>query len=188
MRIISGLYKGKRLFLPIDRKTRPLRDLVKESIFNTLTHSKKLDFQFSNKNILDLFSGTGSFGLECLSRNSRLVTFVENGKNALKTLKMNIKKLNLEKKTFVFDNSVFHFLDKIAKIEDGYDLVFLDPPFKSENLSILIKLIKDKKLVNKNGIIIAHRHKKTKDNILENFEFKLEKNYGLSKITFTLFN
>ena len=87
-----------------------------------------------------------------------------------------------------FDNSVFHFLDKITKIEDGYDLVFLDPPLKSENLSILIKLIKDKKLVNKNGIMITHRHKKTKDDILENFEFKLEKNYGLSKITFTLFN
>ena len=93
---------------------------------------------------------------------------------------MNIKKLNLGKKTFVFDNSVFHFLDKITKIEDGYDLVFLDPPFKSENLSILIKLIKDKKLVNKNGIMITHRHKKTKDDILENFEFKLEKKGKIS--------
>ena len=188
MRIISGLYKGKRLFLPIDRKTRPLRDLVKESIFNTLIHSKKLDFQFSNKNILDLFSGTGSFGLECLSRNSRLVAFVENNKNALKTLKMNIKKLNLEKKTSVFGCSVFHFLDKIAKIENRYDLIFLDPPFKEENLSILLKLLKNKTLVNKNGIIIIHRHKKSKDDILENFKFKLEKIYGLSKITFILFN
>ena len=64
----------------------------------------------------------------------------------------------------------------------------MDPPFKEENLSILLKLLKNKTLVNKNGIIIIHRHKKSKDDILENFEFKLEKNYGLSKITFILFN
>ena len=188
MRIISGLYKGKRLFLPIDRKTRPLRDLVKESIFNTLIHSNKLNFQFPNKNILDLFSGTGSFGIECLSRNSRSVTFVENDKNALKTLKMNIKELKLEKKTSIFDTSVFYFLEKISKIEDRYDLIFLDPPFKEENLSIFLKLLKDKKLVNKNGIIIIHRHKKSKDAIFENFKFKLEKIYGLSKIIFILSN
>ena len=64
----------------------------------------------------------------------------------------------------------------------------MDPPFKEENLSILLKLLKNKTLVNKNGIIIIHRHKKSKDDILENFKFKLEKIYGLSKITFILFN
>ena len=101
---------------------------------------------------------------------------------------MNIKELKLEKKTSIFDTSVFYFLEKISKIEDRYDLIFLDPPFKEENLSIFLKLLKDKKLVNKNGIIIIHRHKKSKDAISENFKFKLEKIYGLSKIIFILSN
>ena len=64
MRIISGKFKGKKLFLPSDRSTRPLKDMVKESIFNLLEHSNKLDFNLSNSSVLDLFSGCGTFGIE----------------------------------------------------------------------------------------------------------------------------
>ena len=77
MRIISGNYKGFKLLIPSGKSTRPLRDMVKESIFNSLSHSKNLLFDFKNKNILDLFSGTGSFGLECLSRNASKIVFFE---------------------------------------------------------------------------------------------------------------
>ena len=68
MRIISGRFKGKKLLLPKDKNTRPLKDLVKESIFNLLEHSKKMNINLKNSTILDLFSGSGSFGIECLSR------------------------------------------------------------------------------------------------------------------------
>ena len=68
MRIISGSFKGKKIFEPIDNKTRPLKDLTKESIFNLIKHSNKLKINLINSKILDLFSGVGSFGLECLSR------------------------------------------------------------------------------------------------------------------------
>ena len=78
MRIISGQYKGKKILEPLDQNTRPLKDLTKESIFNIIKHSNKLDFNLNNSNILDLFSGVGSFGLEALSRNANFVTFVEN--------------------------------------------------------------------------------------------------------------
>ena len=70
MRIIGGAFKGKKLFLPIDKMTRPLKDLVKESIFNLIKHSKKIDIDIEKSKILDLFAGSGSFGLECLSRNA----------------------------------------------------------------------------------------------------------------------
>ena len=73
MRIISGLYKGKKIIKPEDNKTRPLKDLAKESIFNLIFHSKKFNLEFENAIILDLFSGVGSFGLECLSRNAKKV-------------------------------------------------------------------------------------------------------------------
>ena len=77
MRIIGGDYKGKKLVLPNDKKTRPLKDLVKESIFNLIHHSKKINLDIHNSLILDLFSGSGSFGLECISRGAKKVTFVE---------------------------------------------------------------------------------------------------------------
>ena len=78
MRIISGKFKNKKLLLPDDNLTRPLRDLVKESIFNILEHSLFSNINIENSNILDLFSGTGSFGLEAISRGARFVKFVEN--------------------------------------------------------------------------------------------------------------
>ena len=70
MRIISGYSKGKKILEPKDLSTRPLKDLTKESIFNIITHSNKFTVELIDSNILDLFSGVGSFGLECLSRGS----------------------------------------------------------------------------------------------------------------------
>ena len=87
MRIISGRSKGKKLYEPKDLHTRPLKDLTKESIFNIITHSNKLSVVLENAHILDLFSGIGSFGLECLSRASKHVTFVENYREVLPILK-----------------------------------------------------------------------------------------------------
>ena len=77
MRIIAGKYKGIKLYVPTNKKTRPLKDMVRESIFNFLIHSNKISFELARSNILDLYSGTGSFGLECISRQAALVVFVE---------------------------------------------------------------------------------------------------------------
>ena len=66
MRVISGLLKGRKIFEPKDNETRPLKDLTKESIFNIINHSNKFNINLENSNILDLFSGVGSFGIECL--------------------------------------------------------------------------------------------------------------------------
>ena len=79
MRIIAGKMKGADLFLTKNKNTRPLKDLVRESIFNLLQHSNKISFKFEKSNILDLYAGTGSFGLECLSRKASFVSFVEKG-------------------------------------------------------------------------------------------------------------
>ena len=87
MRIISGIFKGKKILEPKDIKTRPLKDLTKESIFNILNHSNKFHIKLENSNILDLFSGVGSFGIECLSRGAESVVFIENYQNVLSILK-----------------------------------------------------------------------------------------------------
>ena len=90
MRIIRGELKGKKIIFPNDKKTRPLRDMVKESIFNLIEHSNKIKLNISGADILDLFSGTGSFGLECFSRGAKYITFVENYTHVLNILKKNL--------------------------------------------------------------------------------------------------
>ena len=182
MRIISGKFKSTKLFVPLDKETRPLKDLAKESIFNTLLHFKKLPFKFKNANILDLYAGTGSFGLECLSRHANKVTFVENNKNALKILKKNIYKLNIEKKTSVNKYSVLNYLSKIDNFNHRVDLIFLDPPYIEKNIFGLINYIIKANIIKKNGIIIIHRNKKSKDNYPNSFKLLDVKKYGISKI------
>ena len=98
MRIIAGKFKGITLYGPKDKKIRPLKDMVRESVFNLLSHSNKISFQLRKSNVLDLYSGTGSFGLECISRESKKVVFIEKEKEAIKTLEKNIKKLKVKKK------------------------------------------------------------------------------------------
>ena len=125
MRIISGQFKGSALYLPKNKKTRPLKDLVRESIFNLLTHSNKISFKIEKSNVLDLFSGTGSFGLECLSRQAEIVFFVEKEKDATIILKKNIKKLKLENKTKIFTENVFQYLKKNISPTPKFNLIFV---------------------------------------------------------------
>ena len=111
MRIIAGQFKGRKILEPSDKKTRPLKDLVKESIFNIINHSKKLDLNLKNSNILDLFSGVGSFGLEALSREASNVIFVENYTVSLLILKKNVKNFKLEEKCKIIDADIFNDFD-----------------------------------------------------------------------------
>ena len=108
MRVISGIYKGKKILLPKDNNTRTLRDLLKESIFNLITHSKKIYLDINNINILDLFCGTGSFGIECLSRGARNV-FIENYSEALDILKKNLLDFDTNKFKIIEKNCFTHF-------------------------------------------------------------------------------
>ena len=184
MRIISGYFKSIKLFIPLDKKTRPLKDITKEAIFNTLMHSKKNLFQFKKSKILDLYSGSGSFGLECLSRGADKVIFVENNKKALQILKKNISKLNIEKQTSLVEPSVLNYLSSNNNFNYKVDLIFLDPPYKDNNIFELITSITKTKILHKNGIIIIHRNKNTKDIFPNNFKALDTKKYGISKIIY----
>ena len=183
MRIISGKYKGKKIFQPNDEATRPLKDLTKESIFNIIQHSNLIRIKIENSNILDLFSGVGSFGLECISRGASNIVFYENYENVLKILKKNIVHLGCGNKTKVIDLDIFN-KNAFHSLNNQFEIIFLDPPYKEKKLTNLLITIMELKLLRKNGIIIIHRHKKEKDNFPIKFSILLEKYYGISKIIF----
>jgi len=188
MRIISGTHKGTKILESFDKNTRPLKDLVKESILNILEHSKDSSIELKNSLILDLFSGTGSFGLECISRGAAKVYFVENYKQSLEILYKNIKKLKYEKKATVFNKDVFSFFENKEIKNEKLDLIFLDPPYKEENIEIILENIVKLKLLKDSGLIVLHRHKKSKDNIDNKFYIKRSVKYGISKIIFIQIN
>ena len=183
MRIISGSFKGKKILLPKDKLTRPLKDLTKESIFNLLKHSKLLNVELENSNILDLFSGVGSFGLECLSRGAKNVTFLESYKEVLSILKKNINNLNQQNQTKVIEKDIFSE-NTLKLLNDKFDIIFMDPPYKEKKLLFLLNAITELELLNNGGVIIIHRHKKEEDDLPKEFNLILEKNYGISKIIF----
>ena len=190
MRIIAGKLKGSTLHIPKDKNTRPLKDMVRESIFNFLNHSNKILFKLEKSNVLDLYSGTGSFGLECLSRQVEEVIFIEKEKRAFEILEKNIEKLKVKNKSKIFFDDVFNVIEKQDKKPFSlshylkFDLIFCDPPFKDTNINKLIELIVVKNLLKKNGIIIVHRHKNTKEKLTDYFKIIDERTYGISKIIF----
>jgi len=183
MRIISGNLKGKKILTPKDEFTRPLKDLTKESIFNIIKHSKLLDIKLENSIILDLFSGVGSFGLECLSRGALTVTFLENYKGVLPVLKKNIDNLKLENYSKIIERNIFE-TNTLKLLDNKFEIIFIDPPYKEKKLSNLLHTIIELKLLKKNGIIIIHRHKKEEDVFPDNFNIILKKCYGISKVIF----
>ena len=183
MRIISGSFKGKKIQQPKDINTRPLKDLTKESIFNVINHSNKFNINLNQSIILDLFSGVGSFGIECISRGVKKVIFMENYTKVLPILKKNLQSLKsinnykiIEKD--IYDENIF------STFNYKFNIIFLDPPYKDKNFIKILSNIVNKKILNENGIIILHRHKNEKDILPSNFSIIEEKKYGISKILF----
>ena len=182
MRIISGISKGKKILQPKDQLTRPLKDLTKESIFNIIMHSNKFETKIEGSKILDLFSGVGSFGLECLSRGALNAVFVESYKEVLDILKKNIENLNYVNSSTIIEQDIYDSLD--FKTLKKFDIIFIDAPYKEKRVGILLQKIYDAKILNNKAVIIIHRHKKENENFMDNFNIIEEKVYGISKVIF----
>ena len=184
MRIISGKFKGKRIVSPKDKATRPLRDLVKESIFNVIKHSNKIKINIEKSVVLDLFSGSGSFGLEAISRGAKRCLFVENYSNALEVLNKNIKILKCENNCSINCLDCFSYIENLQNNGTKSDLIFLDPPYKERNINVIIEKLLEKNILSKNGIIVIHRHKKDDVKLTDKLNIIDLRLYGISKIIF----
>ena len=187
MRIIAGKFKGRKIYNPTDNITRPLKDRVRESIFNIISHSNLLNAKLNQCIVLDLFSGVGSFGLEAVSRGAKKVVFFEDYKPAIKLLNKNISLLSFNKETEVYNKNIY-YKNNFRILKYKFNLIFLDPPFKDLNIVTIINDLINTGIVVKGTLILIHRHKKTKDNFNQNLKIIREEIYGSSKIIFGFFN
>ena len=185
MRVISGVLKGRSINFLKNKNTRPLKDSVKESVFNILKHSNLVKTKIENSNVLDLYSGIGSFGIECISRGANKITFVEKNNNIAEILKKNLSNLNINKDITIVVDSTTNFLKRI--FSDKYEIIFLDPPFTENSYVEDLKLIKQKKNYKKKHVVIIHREKRSFEDFNKILDPILIKEYGRSKIIFGKF-
>tara|TARA_B110000285_G_scaffold235288_1_gene316088 strand:+ start:1195 stop:1761 length:567 start_codon:yes stop_codon:yes gene_type:complete len=186
MRIISGYLKGKKIDFLKSKTTRPLRDFVKENIFNIIDHSNLIKLKLENANVLDLYSGVGSFGIECISRRARKSTFVENDNTALIILKKNLNSLKIEDRTEVFSEKIISFFNN-PNYKDKFEFIFFDPPFDENYFIEELKLFKKSTIYKKKHLIIIHRESQAEDSLEKIIDVLLIKNYGRSKVIFGTF-
>jgi 16S rRNA (guanine966-N2)-methyltransferase len=164
MRIISGKFGGRTITTPNSKYTRPMTDRVRVTLFNIL--SNKITFE--GIQVLDLYAGSGSIGLECLSRGTAMVHFVEKNFAIYKNLLRNIETLSVttQCKTFKMEASKFSRLDK----HESYDLIFADPPFFRDDIYEVAENLKHNNFLTKNGQIIIQRSIQTKEKDRLHFE------------------
>jgi len=145
LRVISGTARGRKLKEPFGDKIRPTSDKVKESVFNII------QFDIEGRKVLDLFAGTGQFGVEALSRGAKHVKFVDLATDAVKLVRENLKICNMSDFASVYARDALRFLED----DEKFDLIFVDPPYDSNLESIAISKIVEFDKLNINGIIIS---------------------------------
>lgn len=169
MKVISGKLKGRNIEgFDIDG-TRPTMDRVKESLFAIIQES------IPESICLDLFSGSGNLGIEAISQGAKFSYLVDNNKKAINVINNNIKKLNIEKEVSIL-NSDYKKAIELLK-DKKIDIIFLDPPYKTNYIEESIKLIDKYNILNEDGIIICESDSLDKI-IYDNYKEVKSKKYG----------
>ncbi len=164
MRIIAGEYKGHSIAVPKSKLVRPTTDRTRETIFNLLNNR----ICFEGINVLDIYAGSGSLGLESLSRGAESVHFVEKNFIIYKNLEDNIKKLKVENQSKIFKMPALKFSQ--IKNHEKYNLILADPPFFKDDIYKVVDNILNNKYFADEGIMIIERSIQTKEKDIQNFE------------------
>lgn len=178
MRVISGTCKGRALKAVPGNTTRPTTDKVKEAVFNMIGP------YFDGGIALDLFAGSGSLGIEAISRGIEKVIFVDRDSKAIQTIYDNINTCQLEDQTEVFRNDADRALNALIKREICFDFIFLDPPYKLQQLTRLMQKITDNKLLHSESMIVCeHSHEVVLPSCLGDLRLVKHEKYGIISIS-----
>ncbi|MFC4766054.1 16S rRNA (guanine(966)-N(2))-methyltransferase RsmD [Effusibacillus consociatus] len=149
MRVISGELKGRRLTPVPGHSTRPTTDKVKESIFNIIGP------YFDGGTVLDLFAGTGSLGIEALSRGMDRAVFIDQDPKALQIIRKNVESCGVENRVRIFRNDARRAISLLAKNQETFDLVFMDPPYHLDLIPKMISALSQQNLLEDTAIIVG---------------------------------
>ena len=179
MRVISGKARGTKLNSIESLSTRPTLDRVKESLFNIIQNDIK------DANVLDLFAGSGALGIECLSRGAKHAVFCDNNHESINMIKQNLEKTHL-----VDDASVYNknYEACLKTLNEKFDIIFLDPPYKLDIAVDALKIILDRNLLNTNGLVVIETDEFERDKQeiepIENVKIIDERKYGRANLIF----
>ena len=177
MRVITGQFKGRRLITPNDRSIRPATDRVKQAVFDALCSR----LVFENARILDLFAGTGSLGLEALSRGAGSCVFVDSGANAVSCIEQNLAALDCSLRAKVIRSDAMRFVDTCR---ERFHLIFADPPYAFPETASIPGWITRNNLLEPQGYLLIEH---TKSLIFEknpSLTCKLVKKFGTTCVSF----
>lgn len=179
LRVISGKARGLKLNAPKNDDVRPTTDRVKESLFNIINP------YIMDSEILDLFAGTGSLGIECLSRGANKCVFIDNSKESINIVKSNIKKARVENESIVMNLDFKSAIKSLALKNQRFDVIFMDPPYYKNMFNDALSEIDNNNILKEDGIIIVEHDTKDKfpDDIGRLYKSR-EKKYGNTTITF----
>lgn len=179
MRVISGKVRGLKLDTPKNDDVRPTTDRVKESLFNIINP------YVIDSNVLDLFAGTGSLGIECLSRGALSATFVDVSKDSINIVKSNVKKARVENESTILNLDFKTAIDRLNVQNKKFDIIFMDPPYYKNMFIDALSNIDNSDLLSEDGIIVVEHD--TKDKFIDKIgrlEKSKEKKYGNTTLTF----
>lgn len=179
MRIIAGDAKNRKLKTRKGRDTRPTLGSMKESLFSIIAP------YVEDSRFLDLFSGSGNISLEALSRGAKKAIMIEKDSEALRYLIENVNTLGFEDRCRAYKNDVFRAIEILGRKGEKFDIIFMDPPYKDELCTRVMRAIQKHELLADGGLIICEHHL-FEDMADEIGEFKKadERKYGKKCITF----
>lgn len=177
MRIISGMHRGRKIFLPKDTKAiRPTSDFVREAMFNVLTHGRFNDNMnvIQGANVVDVCAGTGALGLEALSRGAQSVTYVEQSRDAIGIIRRNVEHFKEEDRTHIVPADIANLPAATKK----HDVALLDPPYHKGLIPIALHKLAEGGWLEDGAIIIAERDVGDTQSLPDGYELLDQRSYG----------
>jgi len=157
MRLIGGEHRGRKLIAPRGVRTRPLTARVRESIFSRLTSRDII----TDASVLDLFAGSGAFGLEALSRGARRVVFVDRARMSANAIRQNLRQLNLLDRALIINADYRAALKELSAGAQCFRLISVDPPFNADSTAEILALIATLGLLAPDGLVVTRQFHRT---------------------------